>query len=173
MGSELFATGSSAVIDDTGQYRYELIREWDRTKPKLAWLMLNPSTADAEQDDPTIRRCVGFSKSWGFGSLIVVNVFAYRTTYPQELKRVGFDKAIGPENADAIRSAYVRSGCMVAAFGAHSEARRRVHWYIAKRHLRRLWCLGRTKDGSPKHPLYVAANVWPTVWHETWGRQFQ
>lgn len=78
---------SSAVIDRTGKYRYSLVREWNPDLPRALFVMLNGSTADATQDDPTLRRCIGFSRAWGYGSLEVVNLFGYRTTFPQELKQ--------------------------------------------------------------------------------------
>jgi len=77
-----------AVVDKTELYRYSLWREWNIDAPKLVFIMLNPSKADAYIDDPTLRRCIGFAKSWGFGSLTVINLFAYRSTKPSELRQV-------------------------------------------------------------------------------------
>ena len=152
----------SAVIDATGKYRYELIRAWAEG-PQLGWIMLNPSTADASQDDPTIRRCISFSRAWGFGSLRVVNLFAYRNTYPADLWRLPKDQRIGEENDDAIRRARRACEHLVAAWGAFPQASDRVTQMIQSCRLQRLWCLGETKDRHPRHPLYAAGHLWPRV----------
>lgn len=132
----------SAVISPCGQYRYRLDRRWG-DGPTLGFIMLNPSTADAEIDDATIRRCMGFARREGCGGIQVVNLFAYRATDPAHLLTVA--DPIGPEN-----DLYVRSlkGPVVAAWGAHPMARKGFFG-------RHLLCLGKTKDGYPRHPLYV------------------
>ena len=79
---------ANAVISECGKYRYSLTRIWDESKPKVMFIMLNSSTANANNDDPTIRRCINFAKAWGFGDLYVCNIFAYRATNPQELLKV-------------------------------------------------------------------------------------
>ena len=76
-----------AVIDPTGLYRYSLWREWNPDAAQITFIMLNPSRADATNDDPTIRRCINFASSWGYGYLEVVNLFAYRTSHPQQFKK--------------------------------------------------------------------------------------
>jgi hypothetical protein len=123
--------------------------------------MLNPSSADATVDDPTVRRCIGFSRAWGMGALVVVNLFAFRTPSPGDLSRV--DDPVGPENDDAIHDAVVRSRVVVAAWGAERLARRRTAcvFEILAGLGRDVRCLGTTKDGSPRHPLYVAASTRP------------
>lgn len=92
-----------AVIDKTGLYRYSLWREWDIDKSKIVFIMLNPSKADASIDDPTLRRCISFAKFWDYGSLIVVNLFAFRTASPLELKKV--DNPIGKQNDRHLKKA--------------------------------------------------------------------
>ena len=92
-----------AAIDPTGLYRYSLWREWDANAPRVAFVMLNPSRADANTDDPTLRRCLGFARSWGCGSIEVVNLFAYRASRP-DILRVVLDP-VGPENDRYLQEA--------------------------------------------------------------------
>lgn len=152
-------TRKSAEISATHAYRYSLVREWDAELPRLLWVMLNPSTADAMQDDPTIRRCVGFAAGWDFGSIEVVNLYAYRTPSPATLLATaayggGID-IVGPMWYEHTFAALARAGEVVCAWGAHGTARgdlmllriyRAGHW---PQHL------GLTKGGQPKHPLYL------------------
>ena len=90
------AIARSAIFDDTGQYRYSLKRRWQRHGKKVAFIMLNPSEANADQDDPTLRACTQFAQGWHYAALEVVNLFAYRTPHPQQLKTAKFP--IGKEN---------------------------------------------------------------------------
>lgn len=156
---------SSAVLSDCGTYRYALARTWRvGAGRQVCWVMLNPSTADAEQDDPTIRRCIGFSKAWGFGSLIVVNLFALRSTDPKALH--AHVDPVGPDNDAHIAVAAATSDRIVCAWGAGGV--------LANRGLRVLDVLaplqpahlGLTKGNQPRHPLYARADArlswsWP------------
>lgn len=163
----------TAVLSDCGTYRYRLTRRW-ASGPCDVWVMLNPSTADAELDDPTIRRCVGFSRGWGSGSLSVVNLFALRATDPEALRR--HPDPVGPDNDGYLRSTFAvarhSGGRIVTAWGAHRMAGWRA------REVARLfggdWSqvhgavhLGTTKAGAPKHPLYLRADLTPTSWAAT------
>ena len=80
----------NAVISDCGRYRYHLWREWDATLPTVIWILLNPSTADASVPDPTLKKCIGFAKRWGFGSVVVRNLFCLRTPKPKVMKAADF-----------------------------------------------------------------------------------
>lgn len=151
---------SSAGLSDCGRYRYRLDRRWG-DGPLMGFIMLNPSTADAEQDDPTIRRCIGFAKREGCGGLVVVNLFALRATNPADLWATRPDKRHGPRSSfeydSAIRGV---TGPLVAAWGADvakhdPEIVKMAVWY----HGADLLCLGKTKDGHPRHPLYVRADA--------------
>jgi hypothetical protein len=144
-----------AVIDETEQYRYTLTRIWDPKKWRLCFVMLNPSTADGYQDDPTIRRCIGFAQAWGYGSLEVVNLYAFRASQPEVLWHVPFP--VGKENDHYIREAVQRSTCVVAAWGAGAKCRVRTGQVLSI--LRHAVCLGRTKSGAPRHPLYVPYDI--------------
>lgn len=157
----------SAVFDDTGAYRYRLRREFGEGPPMM-FVMLNPSTADHERNDPTITRCCGFAKREGAGSLWVGNLHALRSTDPKALARA--EHPDGPDNdrhlmAMADETVAAR-GSVVVAWGAHTFSRARAR-YVATELFRplQLMCLGTTKDGSPRHPLYIAGNQplipWP------------
>lgn len=160
------AVKKSATLSGCGTYRYDLCRVWRPEKGRVLWVMLNPSVADHELDDPTIRRCVGFAKSWGYGGITVVNLFALRATDPNKLKQ--HKDPVGPENDDWIHWWSVLDGTkeVVAAWGSYvrsmSDRRRDLtvenlfsQWGI------KLCCLGLTKDGFPKHPLYTSAGTKP------------
>lgn len=149
-------TESSAVLSDDGLYRYRLTRRWG-DGPDAAFIMLNPSTADATQDDPTIRRCIGFAKREGCGSLTVVNLFAYRATDPKAL--LDAEDPRGPENQGYIERAIGEASIAVAAWGSFLwQNRRRLYPtpFVLDSDL--LLCLGTTKTGEPRHPLYVKAD---------------
>lgn len=152
-------TTSSAVISICGAYRYRLERLWDVALPKIAFLMLNPSTADANQDDPTIRRCIGFAKSWGFGGLIVGNLFALRSTDPKAL--YGHPDPIGPENDRHLLAIARSSRKIICAWGTHGTFRDRGREVAERFEFFPLAALKVTADGHPGHPLYVAASTQP------------
>lgn len=152
---------SWAVLSDDGVYRYELGRRW-ADGPCDLWIMLNPSTADATLDDPTIRRCIGFSKGWGAGSLIVVNLFALRATDPAALLR--HPDPVGPDNDERIADLAASAERVVAAWGAHKLAAPRAR-ELARGIADGDWttlsvkALGTTKAGAPRHPLYVRGDT--------------
>ena len=153
--SDLFLE-RDAVISDCGKYRYLLRRTWDHGKPRALFVMLNPSTADAEVDDATIRSCVRLCKSWGYGSFEVVNIFAYRATDPKELE-TALLPIVGPDQGRITDAAIARCDVPICAWGAHRMASERgaaVHSQIRSQRPA-AFCLGLTKHGAPKHPLYV------------------
>lgn len=157
----------SAVISECGRYRYALHRKWDESLPTLAWCMLNPSTADASIDDPTIRRCITFAKREGCGSIAVINLFAWRATDPDQLPIVAAAKA-GPLN-ESVVEVNVRGRRVVVAWGAHDAAEpSAVHPMLAllQQHADEVLCLGTTKSGAPRHPLYVRSDapLTPYAW---------
>lgn len=150
----------AAVVSPCGLYRYTLTRAWAHRSwcwRRALWIGLNPSTADAEIDDPTIRRMVGFSRAWGFGSLEVVNLFAWRATDPRALRSV--PDPVGPDNDRCIVEAAARASLIVACWGADPMVARRsraVLDLLAPANVD-VVCLGRTRDGHPRHPLYLSA----------------
>lgn len=156
---KMIVTQGDADISDCGTYRYSLLRLWGAMGGTVLYVMLNPSTADADQDDPTIRSCIRIAKSHGYGSLEVVNLFAYRATNPRELLRAS--DPVGPENEVAIERAARRCDTVICAWGAHkmAAAQGRRYSQILRRWHPVLRCLGVTKDGAPRHPLYVRTDA--------------
>jgi hypothetical protein len=158
---------AGATISPCGTYRYTLDRVWDASLPIALFIMLNPSTADASEDDPTIRRCISFAKREGCGALTVVNLFALRSTDPGAL--TAHPDPVGPDNDLHIALALGKQPeIVIAAWGAHSFARARAEAVTSI--LALTWqvnCLGVTKDGDPRHPLYVRGDAplipWPPV----------
>lgn len=158
--AELFPVriGGSAGISPCGRYRYTLHRLWGEIgSPRVNFVMLNPSIADASLDDPTIRKCIGFARRWGFGGLTVTNLFAWRSTDP---RGIGADPShVGPENDGFIRAAATFSDRVVFAWGAQPGIARRAAAVTAI-----VSGLGvvphrigpPTKDGHPCHPLMLA-----------------
>lgn len=158
-------THRTAEISDCGRYRYRLTREWDTALPPATFVMLNPSTADADQDDATIRKCTRYAQRWGMGSLVVVNLYAWRATDPRTLPTG--DEAIGPDNDAWLTQTALDTvdagGPLVAAWGAHASAHR-VADVRALPGMDRLMCLSVTKSGQPGHPLYLPGDQSLGVW---------
>ena len=154
----------SAVISEDGIYRYELRRVWDSTNPLINFVLLNPSKADAEINDATVRRLIGFAKLWGFGGMITTNLYAFRSTDPKKLWTV-FDP-VGPENERYLKNAALESTKVVCAWGANASLERAED--VRRLLLNRrdgifipniLYCFGKTKNGEPKHPVRLASNT--------------
>lgn len=149
----------SAIFSPCGTYRYLLSRRWSQG-PRIAWAMLNPSTADDKQDDPTIRRCIGFSRAWGFGAMDVVNLYALRATDPAMVRR--HPAPVGPENDEHIAAAVGPARVVVAGWGAFrfaAERAERVHGALGM-----ACCIGTTREGWPRHPLYAASSARPMAY---------
>lgn len=150
----------------TASFRYQLTRQWrQRDEPSLLTvIMLNPSSADALQDDRTIQRCISLADAAGADGLRVVNLFALRSTDPEGLKAV--PDAVGPENDSYILDAARTSTTMVAAWGAHAFARVRAQqvYEILRREGVNLQCWGTTRKGHPRHPLYVHSSTPLASW---------
>lgn len=151
----------AASFSRNRRYRYSLQREWGEG-PRIAWVLLNPSTADARHDDPTIRRCIDFSQRWGFGALEVVNLFALRATYPAELRCA--EAPVGALNDRALNRAFGRADAVVAAWGNHGAwlGRSRAVW---SRLPEDALALGLTGQGEPAHPLYLRSDLAPVPLH--------
>lgn len=149
----------SAVISPCGQHRYTLDRVWSEG-PAVNFIMLNPSTADASEDDPTIRRCVGFARAWGYGGLIVTNLYAFRATDPRRLRSA--PDAIGRENNRHIAEAAAPGRLVVCAWGNHAAIEREAAVLKILRGAGRTpHALRMTSLGHPAHPLYLPASLTP------------
>ena len=155
----------TATLSRDGRYRYQLTRRWAEGGDTALWIMLNPSTADHKEDDPTIRRCIGFSQSFGMASLTVVNLFALRATDPKKLLEKPAE-SLGPENVRVLTEALAGATRVIAAWGALSNKL----WMASLpsreviRKFKELHCLGRTASGAPRHPLYVRSETKLAIW---------
>ncbi|MFE0207053.1 DUF1643 domain-containing protein [Streptomyces sp. NPDC058985] len=147
---------AAAVFDSSRrEYRYLLTRIWDPSVPPVVYVMLNPSTADALTDDPTIRRCRGFARREGAGGLVVVNLFALRSTDPRALTR--HPDPVGPHNNAFIRQAVSGAHRVIAAWGAAGvqDGRGEAVTGLLRARGAAVYCLGWTATGQPRHPLYL------------------
>ena len=160
---------STAVVSDCGRYRYRLDRKVDASKQgRVCWVMLNPSTADAIADDPTLRRCIAYTRAWQHGSLVVVNLFAWRATDPRSLP-LDIETAVGPLAGGHIGQALRESSIVICGWGS-SGPRERVSSRVAevlgmiRSSGHEPFALGLTKYGHPRHPLYMRGDATPVSW---------
>lgn len=148
-----------ALIDKTGKYRYWLLRQWGKNSDNFVnFVLLNPSTADARIDDPTIRRCINFGTKWGLDGIYVTNLFAFRATNPKDLRET-LDP-VGKENNKYLKFIAKKAKLVVIAWGNHGSFKQRdkeVLNILSKIHP--LYCLGVTRLGQPKHPLRLNRNT--------------
>ncbi len=148
------------IFDKTRQYRYVLLRILNENLPSITFIMLNPSIADANKDDPTIRRIKGFANMWGYGVVFILNLFAYRSTSPSKLKKV-LDP-IGPMNDFYLDLIAGASDKIIVAWGTNGELHNRANIVLDSLPKKnKLFCLEKTKNGFPKHPLYTGKDIIP------------
>lgn len=159
---------SGAILSPDRVYRYHLWRAWDDCRPVMAFIMMNPSTADETEDDATIKRCIGFARREGCGGISVRNVFALRATNPNAL--LVHPDPFGPENEEHLLAAG-RASIMtqlVVAWGNRQGGKRLDHYYKKASVIlvgQSPYCLGVTKNGEPRHPLYLANNTPLVRWY--------
>ncbi len=156
---EFLLLESGAEFSPDRIHRYSLWRIWDRGKPYAAFVGLNPSTADEQKNDPTVRRCINYARDWGYGGLIMLNIFAYRSTDPGNLYSAS--DPVGPENDSFIGTVSSRAGITVAAWGNHGEFLSRGREVMTL--LKDPQCLKLTKAGCPGHPLYLRKDLKPVL----------
>jgi hypothetical protein len=158
-------TAATAWFDPTRRYRYALTRQWG-TGPAVAFIMCNPSTADAFLIDPTVERCLRHARRWGAGQLVVLNAFALRSTDPAELYRAA--DPVGPHNDATIRHYLTgrRYTRVMAAWGVHPQLNGRCRTVadLIRGSGHRPECFKHTKGGHPIHPLYQRADAQPIPW---------
>ncbi|PSP16114.1 MAG: hypothetical protein BRC58_10285 [Cyanobacteria bacterium QS_8_64_29] len=150
----------AATWDASGAYRYWLERAWDERQPRLHVIMLNPSTANAERDNPTIRRCLQFARDWGYGALEVTNLFAYSSPHPERLHWVR--SPVGPNNDAYLAASHRRAAPTVVAWGNRGDLNGRDRQVTALLQAAGpLSCLGLTQRGCPRHSLYLPRQTQP------------
>lgn len=169
--------GATFSSEDPPLYRYSLWRRWDYAKPSCLWVMLNPSTADAEKDDQTVTKCIGYARRWGLGGIRIVNLYAYRTAYPKVLTEAmgaGIDivaergGGILNRNDSAIASAACDAGRIIAGWGSWSGPFQARAWQVMDilARYRDIEAIGLTKNGDPLHPSRPAYDLEPIVYRE-------
>lgn len=148
----------SAEFSGDGRYRYRLMRRWS-TGDVVTWILLNPSTADENKLDPTLRRCTTYSREWGYGGMEIVNIFGFRSTDPHKLLEV--DDPNGPDNDSRIMLACTGAGLVVAGWGCHPLVKQtgRDRQVLDLLRPRVIYSLHTTKEGFPSHPLYLPKNL--------------
>jgi len=155
---------SEAVYSDCERYRYALTRVWAAEEPRVLFVMLNPSKATEMQNDPTVERCERRARALGYGAFRVMNLFAWRETDPKRLRAT--DHPVGADNDRLLLDALPWADRVIAGWGVHGAHRNRGPEVAAM--LRDagavLHCLGLTKAGHPRHPLYIAHATPPRVW---------
>ncbi|KIC77383.1 DUF1643 domain-containing protein [Streptococcus constellatus] len=146
-----------AIISKDKIYRYKLSRTWGSTKPTILFIGLNPSIADENIDDPTITRCINFAKDWGYGTLLMANLFAFRSTYPKDIYLI--DDPIGKDNDHYLLECVTQSDLIVACWGNNGTYMNREK--VIKELVPNLYCLQKNKNGTPHHPLRSPRNIHP------------
>lgn len=151
-----------AIFDRRRVYRYALWRTWSRSEAPLLCVLLNPSTADGDHDDPTITRCIGVARRNAYGGIIVANLFAFRATSPRALFRAS--SPVGPRNDAQLRGLLDRGHDILLAWGNHGAWRGRDGDVLRLLKGGRVFCLGRTQRGQPRHPLYLPRTAPLIAW---------
>ena len=146
-----------AIISKDKIYRYKLSRTWDSTKPTILFIGLNPSIANENVDDPTITRCINFAKDWGYGTLLMANLFAFRSTYPKEIYLI--DDSIGKDNDHYLLECVKQSDLIIACWGNNGTYMNREK--VITELVPNLYCLQKNKNGTPHHPLRLPRNIDP------------
>lgn len=146
-----------ASFSRCGQYRYQLTREWDGGSGKCVFIGLNPSTADAYVDDPTIRRCMDFACRWGYSHMTMINLFAFKTPHPALLKQA--EDPEGSHNRRVLRRSCMSANLIVAAWGAHGTFANQANKLQGIWNRYPVFCFGLTKSGQPLHPLYQRSDA--------------
>ena len=151
-----------AYISPCKKYRYWLSRKWNTDKGIILFIGLNPSTADDKRDDKTILRCIDFTRRWGYGGFYMVNLFALRSTYPRVLKKCADPQ--GEDNTKTIIALHILTDLTIAAWGTNGTLHNQDK--MVKSLISPIYCMAKTKDGHPRHPLYLKSTCKPFLWSE-------
>ena len=146
-----------ALLSDCQSYRYNLLRIWDAGKPRVMFIGLNPSTADQQNDDPTLVRCMGFARDWGYGGVCMANLFAWRCTDPKELFMAR--DPVGPNNDHWLEELAKSADLIIAAWGNQGSMLGRADRVRSR--LSGLNYLKMNRSGQPAHPLYLRRDLTP------------
>jgi hypothetical protein len=168
----IFGRAGDGEVGQHESYRYMLWRQAIDTQEKqVTWIMLNPSTADENVLDPTLRRCWSFTSQWGFNRMEIVNLFAYRATKPRGMRAQGVASAVGYHNDWFIRDSAIRAQLVMCAWGLGGKFGNRAASVVAMLSGLRipLHYLRLTKDGAPGHPLYLPDGMRPLAFGEVTG----
>ena len=151
-------SSADAEFSPCRTWRYALWRTWDHNEGYVAFIGLNPSTADETKNDPTVTRCIGYAKRWGYGGMIMLNIFAFRATDPKVMKKAS--DPVGPDNYKFLKMYHEFADITVACWGTHGafgdQGKTVAKWL---RRGKGLLCFGCTKEGHPKHPLYLRGDA--------------
>ncbi|WP_341368042.1 DUF1643 domain-containing protein [Yoonia sp. BS5-3] len=160
---------STAIYSDCERYRYALSRSWDQTGKRLLYVMLNPSKATEVQNDPTVERCERRARALGFGAMQVTNIFAWRETDPHKMRKA--KDPIGPDNDRVLQEGALWADVIIAAWGTHGAhlGRGPMTEQVLRETGKTLHCLGLSKHGHPKHPLYISYTQQPVLWAKALG----
>ena len=146
-----------AILSEDRKYRYVLSRIWDESKPLVVIIGLNPSTADEKDDDNTIKKCINFSKNWGYGGLYMLNLFAFRATAPSDMFNAS--SPIGEENSKYIEKYSKLSDKVICAWGNNGNFKNRSKEVLLN--IENKFYLKLNKSGEPAHPLYLSKDLIP------------
>ena len=159
MGNNDLFIDSGANFSKCRKWRFDLWRIWDKTRPYCLFIALNPSTADEIKNDRTVTRCENFAKKWNYGGLWVCNIFAFRATFPKDMKSA--PDPVGPGNDQAILKAAENSGIIICSWGNDGNHKGRGEQVVNLLQGLNLYCLSTTKENNPSHPLYIHGDTLP------------
>ena len=148
----------TAEISGCGRYRYRLGRQWDESRPAVMFVMFNPSTADEYSDDSTVNRCIDYARGWGYGGLLVGNLFAFRSTKREALRRC--DDPVGPDNDGALLDMAQNAARVIAAWGIDGAFQQRNEAVLRLLPVQ-FYALKRTQNGHPNHPSRLPSGLTP------------
>ena len=154
----------SAVFSDCRTWRYTLERYWDKSKPFVLFILLNPSTADEVNDDRTNTRGINYAKDWGYGGVVFCNLFAYRTPKPAVLKEQGILDVVGSGNKYYVLNMCENASMIICAWGTHGSFINQDQKMLKELKQFNLYHMGLTKHGFPRHILYLKGSIKPQLW---------